>query len=642
MAVASSHDALPARIAQLEAELAEVTHERTMLRRVLDTLPAVVLQVALDGTIEYVNQVLPEYALRPPVGQSIYSYAPADQHEVMRAAIDAAVRTGLNTSFEAVAQAPDGTRDWYHTIVAPVRRGGDVVGVTLSCSNVTRLKTAELALRESRAQIALALDAGNVGVWRWDRRSDHVVWDDKLCSMFGVAPADAPTTAEGFLALTSDDQRDAMRAHIEASVATGIYLDFELRVDAPDGVRWFVIKGGATRDELGEVAGLLGGVVDVTERRRLMDQVRQAQKLDAMGQLAAGIAHNFNNMLAGIIPVLELAEREARAELATFLQEARQSALRAAELVKGLMLVGRKDPGGAPRPRESLATVITRAIALCRRTFGPGIRLEVGPLELAQAVLVEGPQMEQAVLNVLLNARDALVATDPQNALIDVSLAPAAPNVAHAGPHGSLELRIRDTGAGMDEALRARVFEPFFTTKAVGAGTGLGLATAWATVHAHGGSLSCESTPGLGTVFSFCLPRTTPIDGDVAPAARLDVASGAGACVLIIDDDVSVQRTTAASLASAGYRVVTASSGTEGVHAYVEHGVDVVLLDYSMPGQGPQTTLAQLRRLRPSVPVILYSGLAVHLNGASAHLSKPATVDQLAEAVRKVLRPRRV
>lgn len=626
------------RIEELEARLAAVEAERRELRAILASLSPVVLRVALDGTITYVNRVLPQYAQRPPVGESIYTYAPPEHHAAMRGAIETAVRTGAPAELESVASAPDGTRGWYQTVVAPIRAGGEIVAVTFTSTDVTRLKAAEQAIRERRDLDHLALDAGNVGVWRWDCVDDVVTWNEKLCSMFGVAPADAPKTAADFLALVSEDQRPAMQAHIEASVASGTYMDFELRVDLPEGTRWYVIKGGATRGAAGEVVGLLGGVVDNTELRRLMEVVRESQKLEAVGQLAAGVAHNFNNMLAGIVPVLSIAQRTAPAHLVSYLRDAEHSALRAADLVRDLMAIGRKAAGdAATRPREPLSTVIGRVTDLCRRTFDRRIAIESAIEPDATQVAVEGVQMEQALLNLMLNARDAIGGDAARPARIHVT---ASRVDEDAGRPAAIELRVRDTGAGMDEATRARVFEPFFTTKPVGSGTGLGLVTAWAAVKAHGGTLLCDSTPGVGTVFWFRLP----LDGGASAPDRIERPSAAKAAVearcsvLVIDDEEPVRRATTMILRAEGYEVTTASTGLEGVRAFAEAPTDVVLLDYSMPGQGAAFTIAQLRRLRPGVPVVIFSGLEVDVEGASGYLAKPARLDQLVSAIRSATR----
>ncbi len=628
----SSVEALKARISALESAQA-------MARSVLEGVPAVVMRLSLDGTIEFINRVLPEYAGQPPVGQPIYAFAPADQHAVMRGALEEAIRTQGIARFESIAQAPDGTRDWYATTVGPIFEGGRLTGLTMISLNTSRERETEAALGESRARLALALDAGNVGVWRWDARSDVVEWDLKLAAMFGLPAAGAPRNFKQFLEVISADQRQAMRRHIEEALSTGLYSDFELRADLPTGPRWFIAKGGPLLDENGKVVGLLGGVVDNTERRRLEEQVRRAHRLEAVGQLSAGVAHNFNNMLAVVVPVLELAKQGASGETVVALEDALGSALRAAQLVKQLMVFSRTRPVDDSR-REPLSECVKRAVELCRRTFDRRITLEVGGLEAAAEVGVDGGAVEQAVLNLLLNARDALEGLDGERARIEVTVRRlSAAELRRRLPeaHGEhVEVRVRDTGAGMDEATQRRVFDPFFTTKPVGQGTGLGLPTAWATAQAHGGALECESALGAGTTFALVLPvRGLP------PAAQHhggETPAPWGRVVLLIEDEALVRNATAAMLSASGYRVLPAASGEEGVRLAAGQPVDVVLMDYSMPGQAPATTLAQLRAARPRLPVVCFTGLGVALEGADAHLTKPVTRDELVAALERVAR----
>lgn len=213
--------ALRARIERLEGELAGSVADADHYRTLLETVPAIVLRSSLDGTIEYINRVLPEYATSPLVGCSIYTFAPADQHEAMRAAIDRTTATWLPSSYESIAEAPDGTRDWYLTTVGPVLEHDRLVGLVLACTNTTRVKQTEAELANRRAELKMALDAGNVGVWRWDRRSDVVHWDEKLTAMFGLRPEDAPRSVEAYLQLIPEAQRGAMAAHIERALDTG-------------------------------------------------------------------------------------------------------------------------------------------------------------------------------------------------------------------------------------------------------------------------------------------------------------------------------------------------------------------------------------------------------------------------------------
>ncbi|MBK8938396.1 MAG: response regulator [Polyangiaceae bacterium] len=357
---------------------------------------------------------------------------------------------------------------------------------------------------------------------------------------------------------------------------------------------------------------------------RLEEQVRQTQKLEALGQLSAGIAHNFNNMLAAIVPVLELAKQRVEADVDLF-EQALQSASRAADLVKDLMFFSRRsaDPH---RVQEPLETVVRRATELCVRTFGQLVHVELGDLRAASEVLVDGARTEQALVNLLVNARDAVEKLESPRRTVVVSanaLPEAAARAAHDDAQGEyVELRVADRGAGMDEATRQRIFEPFFTTKPVGRGTGLGLPTAWAAAKAQGGYLTCESSPSVGTTFVLTLPSRRCGAADLHESTP--PAAGAVVRVLVIDDEPFVLRSTIALLEHLGYRAFGASSGEEGVRMAKAEPADVVVLDRSMPGQPASATLAELRSLYPGLPIIAFSGLAGGLRrgDGSAHQAR--------------------
>ncbi|MCC6336736.1 MAG: response regulator [Myxococcales bacterium] len=624
----------------LRAQVVRLEQDQAWTRTLLATVPAAVMRVSVDGVIEYINYVDPRYGVSP-VGRRIYDYAPADQHEVMRAALGKAAQTLRPATYESFAQAPDGVREWFVTHVGPVLEGGRLAGLVLVSVNASQVKQAQAELLESRAKLKLALDAGNVGVWRWDRVTDSVEWDEKLTAMFGLTPGSAPLTSVGFMALVSDDQRLAMAAHVARAVETGHYPDFELRLDRPDGTRWVIIKGGVLRDAAGNVTGFLGGVVDVTERRRLDEHLRQAQKLEAVGQLSAGVAHNFNNMLAVILPALELARVNADPADAELMSDALASAGNAAQLVRQLMVFSRR----GPRPfslREPLAAVVRRAVDLCRQTFERRVALELGDVDAARFASVEGAQMEQAVMNLLLNARDAVGHDAQRPARIAVAarrLTEAEARRRHLDARGAfVELIVTDTGCGMDEDTRRRMLEPFFSTKPTGRGTGLGLSTVWATVQAHRGHLDCESEVGRGTAVSLLLPvQDEPVPSVTAEAPRRVETVGVGRVVLIIDDEPAVRRATVAVVRAAGFTALDAASGEEGVRLASTRPVDVVLLDYSMPGQSPQATLKALRQLQPNLPVVSLSGLGVTLEGVTAHLAKPVRPEELVKVLEAAL-----
>lgn len=252
---------------------------------ILESLPATVMRVSLDGTIEFVNRDLP--GVECPVGQSIFFLAPGEQHDAMRSALERTRTQVQPTSWESFVLTPDGKRDWRVTTVGPILRGDQVSGFTLVTVGDSRIFRAEDALVESRTRLKLALDAGNVGVWRWDKLRDVVEWDDKLSAMWGVTPARAPRNVAEFMALVPEAHRGSMGAHVGRALETGVYPDFELENETPAGRRVFIIKGGMLRGPAGEIVGLLGGVVDVTEQRHVHEHLREAQKLEAVGQLSA-------------------------------------------------------------------------------------------------------------------------------------------------------------------------------------------------------------------------------------------------------------------------------------------------------------------------------------------------------------------
>ena len=631
---------LTATIQALKQTIAELTANERMASTMLETIPAVVLRISADERIEYINRILPEYSGSPLVGETIYAFAPPDQHELMRESLLSVRKTRSPSSFESLAEAPDGTRDWYHTTVGPILEGGTLRGFTLISTNVSRTRRVEQELSESQARLRFALDAGNIGAWRWDILHDRVQWEDKLCSLFGVPPAQAPRTRDEFLALVPVDQRSRMRAHIESAVRTGVYPDFELRLDEAERTRWFIIKGGPVRGPDGSVVSLMGGVIDNTERKEIEEHLRHAQKLELAGLLSAGISHNFNNMLAVIVPVLEMARRNPSDLAPGLLGNALESAMQAGRLVKQLQVFANdRTARGLP---ESLGYVVGRVFELCRRTFDRRITIECAGTSLAQDIYVDGALMEQALMNIMINARDSLSDHPNGGARIQVELRrveAASPAQRIPGATGDFVLvEIRDTGRGMDEQTSARIFEPFFTTKAGGRGTGLGLSTAWMTLQAHRGTIECESTPGSGTTFRLLVPKETGVE----PPPNEDTTGGFGGrgeAILVVDDEPAVRHATSEMLRALGYTAFPAASGEEAMAIAGKEDIAAALLDHSMPGMSPESTLTALRELLPGLPIISFSGLGGSLPGASTHLVKPVTSQTLALCLRALLEP---
>ena len=390
---------------------------------------------------------------------------------------------------------------------------------------------------------------------------------------------------------------------------------------------------------------------EMSNRKRMEDGMRQTQKMDAIGQLAAGVAHNFNNMLQAITGNLEMAE-EITDELpvgpgtvSSYLSEARTSAERAADVVRQLMLVSRSDEDSADHVAVDLRQVVVNTIALCRRTFDRKIDLQHHWSEVMPSVNGDEGQLEQVLLNLCLNSRDAFGGVEHDEWRVVVGLEtrtlaldqlPGYPDI-EPGIYGCL--RVEDNGMGMDEETRGRIFEPFFTTKEIGRGTGLGLSNAYGVVREHGGWIECESDVGVGTAFSVFLPAVAH-EGELSPSTAIHPSAGGEEKIMVVDDETAIRTVVAQRLVELGYDVSEAEDGFQCLAQLRQKTVDLVLLDISMPGMSGIDVLATLRSDYPEVLVILFTGYAAKLQddaGADDVVQKPVNMQELASRVRAVL-----
>lgn len=619
------------------------SHSMELLRCLLANAPGFISLLAPDGTIIFVNRVRPGASHDHVIGATVYDYSPPAQHAALRACLDGIVHGGKADLFEHEARLSDGRTAYFESHFAPIMEDGEVIALTMISTDITARRRVVQALRQSQEKLRMAVDAAGIGLWSWDPRADHVVWEDTLCALFGFAPGTAPAGREGFVALVHPEDRQRVGEAIGRGVASGRWED-EYRIVRADGaIRWVMANGTVLHEGEGGSDVVLGAVVDVTELRHRDDQLRQAQKLEAVGQLTAGIAHNFNNLLMGVLPNLELALRRASPEIAPFLREAEHAALRAAELVRQLTTyAGRNRP--VERRVEVLGTIVERTVAICRTTFDRRIAFDTH-YDAGARARVDPAQIEQALLNLLINARDALTQADvpAPHVTLDVDVVragaaelafTAAPDVDHA------RIRVRDNGAGMGPSTLARIYEPFFTTKGVGQGTGLGLATTQAILREHGGWITCESAPGKGTCFSLYLqcagPAAAERPGHEAPP------DGGVETVLLVDDEPGIRHVVSLMLGSAGYTVKTAASGSEALDLLADSAVAstiaLILLDVSMPGiPGPELR-RRLRGLVPRARILYFTGYAFDaVDDDDMVIEKPVTEARLLRTVREAL-----
>jgi len=407
------------------------------------------------------------------------------------------------------------------------------------------------------------------------------------------------------------------------------------------------------RDATGRVAGTLGVLKDIGERRRLEEQLRQSQKMEAVGRLAGGIAHDFNNLLTVIAGRAQLILSRLRPEEpihrdATLV---RTTADRAAVLTQQLLTFSRKQ---VLQPQVlNLNAVVTAMEPMLGRLIGEDIDLAVIPAESLGRVKADPGQIEQVIVNLVVNSRDAM----PQGGRLTVETADVELDAAYASRHFSVPpgpyvmLAVSDTGEGMDEQTRSRVFEPFFTTKGPGKGTGLGLATVYGIVKQSGGDIQLYSEPGRGTAFKIYLPRVAQVSAEVDDTTSPSAAVARGdETVLLVEDEPEVRDLAREILEVSGYTVLQACDPLEAVVMAERHPgpIHLLLTDVIMPRQSGRALVERLRPLRPEMQVLYMSGYtneAIVRHGVldpdTLFIQKPFTPDALGHRVRAALdRPR--
>ena len=612
--------------------------------------PDFMILVSTDGIIRYVNRVRPGVTLEDVVGRNLFEYFLPSLRATAQSALLRVTATGQVEVREDVATYSDGTEHTFTLRFAPILEQGSVVAVAVVATEITASRAAEAALRESEDKLRITVAATGMGLWEWDIKTNVVRWDDAMCHIWGVTQETFPRDYASYIATIHPAERQFVGETIAKALDTGVYSDLEHRIVRPDGThRYLLAKGAVSRSPDGTFAKLLGGCLDITERREAEERQRQSQKLEAIGQLAAGIAHNFNNLLMGILPNLDLAMEGSNVDTTELLEAARGAALRAAELVRQLTtFAGRARP--APRRPEDIRALVERTMGICRRAFDRGIELTATLPEEPIVVVGDPTLLEQALLNILINARDALTEAQVEAPRVRVDVARISASADEirrhelSWPGDGVALRIIDNGPGMSAQTRHRVYEPFFTTKDVGKGTGLGLSTSLAIVKDHGGAIVCASEPGHGTTFTLYLPAS---DARTAAAAGTRAEPNATKrenpnAILVVDDEETVRRAVQRMLERAGYKVYSAAGGREALElladATILREVTLVLLDLSMPGMPGPAVRREIRAVAPHLPVVYFTGYALDsAEEADGVIEKPVGYTELTRSVAEIL-----
>jgi len=449
--------------------------------------------------------------------------------------------------------------------------------------------------------------------------------------------------------LQSGETPETLYQELWQTILSGQTWNGELKNRKKDGSFYFEsVSISPVRDERGEIRHFVAVKEDVTEKKRLEAQLHQAQKMEAIGMLAGGVAHDFNNLLTIINGYSELlaSDTSLPEQIRQRLTTIQRAGEKAADLTRQLLLFGRRQPGN-PAPLD-LNSLLSGLVGFYERILPENIRLVVQPGPRDATIIADRSQFEQVVMNLVVNARDAMPSGGILRIDLDrVQIDPAeTPNFPEAEPGSYIVLRVSDTGVGMDQEVQRRVFEPFFTTKAPGKGTGLGLPTVYGIVKQARGWIQVTSAPGKGATFSVFVPDagSQPLEEVATVTAATD--NQAAGTILLVEDYAEVRQFAAGLLAGLGYEVLPASTGEEAVEIARQYSgvLDLVLTDVMLPGISGPEAAGIIRGLYPGVRVLFVSGFVpdslpkaqLSLTG-SQFLAKPFSADELAAAVREAL-----
>ena len=619
------------------------------LRSVIDNIPASITLKNLDGRITLVNR---EYSKRRGIaaeniiGKTIREIQP-EIAELMDALEKEVVETGGVVEREVDVSFGDGSK---HTILNTkfpmMDAAGRIAGVASINPDITERKVAEETLRLSEEKFRVIFHNTPAMMVLKDLQGRFTLMNPSYELWYGISASEAigKTTHDLF----PKDDADRAVAQDHETLTSGEPVEQEFWLNHPDGTRRrvvtckFPIIGGN-----GQAIGTGTITTDVTEQRRLEEQLRESQKMDAVGQLAGGIAHEFNNMLQVIINGAHFARNSIHEPevVETFLGTILKSAERSAALTKQLLAYGRKTP--MVWATVNLNALTANLMKMVKPIIGEDIQLDFKQADNLHPVMADPSMVEQSVVNLCINARDAMpdggrLMFETRNHHADQEYCDIH-GWKHPGDYAMIS--VRDNGIGMSAETREHIFEPFFTTKEVGEGTGLGLAMVHGIVQQHDGVVEAFSEPGVGSIFNIYLPMAESQEVKTKETVARKITGG-NETVLVAEDEEDVLNMLAKTLESKGYRVFAAKDGEEAMAVFEANAdrIDLVILDMVMPKLRGRQVYEKIRESGSDVPVVFSTGYSLDSKDAEyiagkglRTIQKPYAPDVLFTAVREVL-----
>lgn len=510
----------------------------------------------------------------------------------------------------------DGHDVWVFLCVSLVRdEDGEPLHFIAQIQDISRRKADEENTERALQRLYEAQRIGRIGDWDFDLATRVITWSPEVYVLTGRDPAlGPPKDEEDNLGHYMPESRVRLRAAVERAITTGEPQEYEVVIQRPDGSRADAVAHAIPhKNAEGRVISLHGTIQDITERKELERQFLRNQRMESLGTLAGGIAHDLNNLLTPISMGVDLLRQlPVPPQSLPVIETIKTSSQRGAELVRQVLTFARGVEGArialCPKP------ILVEVAAMARNTFPKNITIELSIDSDLGLVLADPTQVNQAVLNLMVNARDAL----PSGGRIQIAADNHTLDASEADfrrdrrPGAYIRMRVTDNGAGMAPEIVERVCEPFFTTKKLGQGTGLGLSTVSGIVRNLGGFLDIESKLGEGSTFTLHLPAYTADSVAMSPSeAPVALPRGKGELLLVVDDESSIISLSRSILEEFGYRVLTAEDGAQAAELYVRHQGEIALVitDMMMPVMDGPALIRRLRSLQPDVKILAASGL---------------------------------
>lgn len=646
-----------------EAELRSLSMCRRLenqVRLMVEASPIALVMVDRDSRITTLNtsaEVLFGYRRNELLGSSIDVLVPKEsraQHvHHRRAYLQAPTERLMSRAKELSGRRKDGSLVPLDVSLSPVETD-EGLAVLVTIIDLTERRRAETELRESETRFRQMAERIDDLFYVLDMPEGTVSYVSPACeTIFHRSSEELSSNGEAWHGFVHKADRKRVLEK-QQELLHGLAFDEEYRICRPKGdVRWIRDRAFPVWDKAGNVQRMIGILQDITKHRQLEEELRQAQKMEAIGQLASGVAHDFNNLLMGIVGCTSIAmdalDDAKRAR--SFLEEVKKSAMGGSTIASQLLAFARKSP--VELELCDLHEVVSDTEFMLRRLLAEDIELVVVLGAQQHLVYLDRVQLGQVLLNLVVNARDAMhlggrLTIETRNVMIDPGTRASATQKLQ-GLY--VALRVRDTGCGMSSETQGRVFEPFFTTKEVGKGTGLGLATVFGIVNRAQGTIDVESEVGVGTTFEVLLPRVLPQKNKVPELETPAPGETILGTILLVEDDGAVRMTTRYYLESAGHTVVEATTGTDALRVCQEYPgtLDILLTDMVLPGLNGADVAARISELRPGIQLVFMSAHPPdwlvdegRLSEGVTSLLKPFSAEELESVIQdKLLRLKR-